>query len=69
MEYIVVARRDGKPRGYVNVGRLFGCPFLDFGQKENAMKFKTKKDAADLVKICNKQGIEAEIVPYEEVKK
>lgn len=68
MVYIVVARRNGKPRGYVNVGHLFGCPFLDIGQKENAKKFKNKKEAGSLVKMCNQQGLEAEIVPYEEEK-
>ena len=66
MKYVVTARKDGKPKGYANVGRLFGCPYLEFGSKAEALKFDTEDEAQDLVKICEKSGYEAQIKQIEE---
>ena len=70
MEYIIRASQNGKPKGYVNLGSFFGCPFLDLGKKADAKKFKTKKEAQNLERMCKQQGLDTVIEAVgEEVKK
>lgn len=67
MKYVVTARKDGEPKGYANIGRLFGYPYLlKFGSKAEALKFDTEDESQDLVKICEKSGYEAKIKQIEE---